>query len=74
MNVKFQIELYGFEACNKYYNNIINNKEIKEIYKKCKLKIYNLAISEHEIKLYHHKNTVGIQSMIQKMEYQINLN
>lgn len=58
---ELKIELYGFEACNKYYNNIINNKEIIEIEKKCKLKIYNIAIADNigDIKLYHHKNTVG---------------
>jgi FkbM family methyltransferase len=60
-NIELEIELYGFEACNKYYNNIINNKEIIEISKKCKLNIYNVAISDKvgEIKLFHHKNTVG---------------
>ena len=48
-------EIFGFECCHKYYNNL---KKIED--DNCK--IYNYAISNStlsEIRLYHSKNTVG---------------
>lgn len=52
-------EIYGFEACKKYYDLVKSEKQYK--LDKKHTKIYHLAISatNEDIKLYHHKNSVG---------------
>ena len=47
-------EIYGFECCKKFYDNLKSEDD--------KCKIYNYAISnsnEEKIKLYYSKNLVG---------------
>ena len=52
-------EIYGFEACKKYYDLVTSEKLFK--LNKEHTKVYHVAISakDEDIKLYHHKNTVG---------------
>lgn len=52
-------EIYGFEACKKYYD-LVKSEKLFTL-NKINTKIYNLAISSknENIKLYHHKNSVG---------------
>ena len=52
-------EIYGFEACKKYYDLVKSEKHFN--LNKEHTKLYHFAISNknEDIKLYHHKNSVG---------------
>lgn len=52
-------EIFGFEACKKYYD-LVRGEKLFPI-DKVRTKLYHLAISSknEDIKLYHHNNSVG---------------